>query len=332
MEPQPEPIALNDTLKLAAWVFDVEIQALARTRSILGSSFSSAIDTILSRIPPGKVIVSGVGKSGLIGRKIAATLSSTGTPSFFMHPGEAGHGDLGMVASTDVVIAISYSGESTELIALLPYFRRHAIPVVTITGNPESTLARNADHALDIRIEQEACPLKLAPTSSTTATLALGDAIAVVLLKRRGFGKQDFAMTHPSGTLGRRLLVRLQDIMLSGSDAPRVGLDTSIRDTLVEMSRGSIGLAAVTHTDGTLCGVFTDGDLRRVLDKNLDIYGTPVHSAMTPEPAALEPQELAATAVALMQKRKSNAVLIVDSGGKYLGAVNWRMLLQSGVV
>lgn len=333
MEPSSKlPSAPSDVLGLAAWVFDTEIQALALTKALLGTAFLGAVDAIQARIPPGKVVVTGVGKSGHIGRKIAATLSSTGTPSFFMHPGEAGHGDLGMVASTDVVIAISYSGESTELIALLPYFRRHSIPVISVTGNPASTLARTVDYALDVRIEQEACPLKLAPTSSTTATLALGDALAVVLLQRRGFGQHDFAITHPSGTLGRRLLVRLQDIMLQGADAPQVGPDTSIRDALVEMSRGGIGLTAVTHADGTLSGVFTDGDLRRVLDKNLDIYGTAVQTAMTPAPATLDAQELAATAVALMQKRKSNAVLIVDNMGHYVGAVNWRMLLQSGVV
>ncbi len=329
---QPAVQATSEPLAMARWVFEQQVRALQATSSALDSSFSDAVGLLHERVPPAKVVVTGVGKSGHIGRKIAATLSSTGTPAVFMHPSEAAHGDLGLLTTADVLLGISYSGESAEVLALLPYMHRHALPVIAITGKPHSTLATAADIHLGLQVPQEACPLGLAPTSSTTATLVMGDALAVALLAQRGFTRDQFAITHPAGALGRRLLVRLADVMLAGAQAPAVQPDTPIRNAIMEMSRGGMGLTAITDTQGLLLGIFTDGDLRRALEAGLDIYSTPVGQAMSPNPAQLRAEQLAVAAAQLMQERKSNAVLVSDAQGHYLGAVNWRMLLHAGVV
>jgi arabinose-5-phosphate isomerase len=329
---QGPALAATEPLALARWVFEQQVQALQATAVSLDGRFADAVQLLHQRVPPAKVVVTGVGKSGHIGRKIAATLSSTGTPAVFMHPSEAAHGDLGLLTTADVLLGISYSGESAEVLALLPYLHRHALPVIAITGKPQSTLATAADIHLALQVPQEACPLGLAPTSSTTATLVLGDALAVALLAQRGFTRDQFAITHPAGALGRRLLVRLADVMLPAQQAPAVRPDTPIRQAIMDMSRGGMGLTAITDAQGLLLGIFTDGDLRRALEAGLDIYSTPVGQVMSHQPAQLRPEQLAAAAAQLMQARKSNAVLVSDAQGHYLGAVNWRMLLQAGVV
>lgn len=330
--PSEDGLAEAQGLPLARWVFEQQVLALQATARALGDSFSHAVQLLHARVPPAKVVVTGVGKSGHIGRKIAATLSSTGTPAVFMHPSEAAHGDLGLVTTADVLLGISYSGESAEMLALLPYLHRHGVPVLAITGKPHSSLASAAEVHLGLEVPQEACPLGLAPTSSTTATLVMGDALAVALLARRGFTRDQFAITHPAGALGRRLLVRLSDVMLAGPEAPAVRPDTPIRHAIMEMSRGGIGLTAITDTHDLLLGIFTDGDLRRALESGVDIYTTPVADVMSAQPAHLLPEQLAVAAAHLMQARKSSAVLVANTQGRYLGAVNWRMLLKAGVV
>jgi arabinose-5-phosphate isomerase len=313
-------------------VLRIEATALVEAENRLGRSFELAVSLIAGRVPPGRVIVCGVGKSGHIGNKIAATLASTGTPSFFVHPTEAAHGDLGMIAEGDVVVGISYSGRSEELLRLLPYFKRHRIPLIALTGEPDSPLASNADCVIDGAVTEEACPLGLAPTTSTTVALALGDALAMTLLNLRGFTRNDFALTHPSGALGRRLLVHVRDVMLSGDAIPRVSPDTTIRDSLIEMNRGGIGVTAIVDAQGDLVGIFTDGDLRRALDRNVDIYRTPVSEVMSRSPKTVADNQLAAAVPELMERHKVTAVLVVDSGGRLCGAVNTRLLLQSGVI
>lgn len=313
-------------------VLDIEAQALLAARDRINGTFHDAVGLIKAKCPPGKVVVMGVGKSGHVGHKIAATLASTGTPAFFVHPTEAGHGDLGMLTSNDVVLAISYSGKSDELLRVLPYLKRNAIASIALTGDGKSPLAQHADQWIDGSVAQEACPLGLAPTASTTLALALGDALAVCLLRERGFTPEDFAATHPHGTLGRRLLVSVGDIMLKGADLPKVVPATSVRACLTEMSRGAIGVVGVTDAEGKLIGVFTDGDLRRTLDRNIDIHATRIAEVMTPSPLAMKPNQLAAEAADLMEKRKINAILVVDDNGCLVGAFNMRILLRAGVV
>jgi len=280
----------------------------------------------------GRVIVTGMGKSGHIGGKIAATLASTGTPAFFVHPGEASHGDLGMITDNDVVLALSNSGETAEVLTILPLIKRLAVPLVAMTGRPASTLARRADVHLNVGVTVEACPLDLAPTSSTTAALAMGDAIAIALLEAREFTEEDFALSHPSGALGRRLLLRLSDLMHRGDTVPLVGADTPLREALLEMTRKQLGMTGVADDDGRLVGVFTDGDLRRTLDGGHDVRTTPIADVMTRDPRVAGPEMLAAEALKMMEDHKINGLLVVDEEHRPVGALNMHDLLRAGVV
>jgi arabinose-5-phosphate isomerase len=278
------------------------------------------------------VVVSGMGKSGHIGGKIAATLASTGTPAFFLHPAEASHGDLGMVTKGDVVLAISYSGETRELLTILPLFKRMDAELLAMTGNPVSTLAREADVHLDVSVPAEACPLNLAPTASTTATLAMGDALAVALLGERGFTEADFARSHPGGALGRRLLLHVSDVMRTGADLPRVRPETPLPEGLLEMSRKRLGMTAVVDASGRVLGIFTDGDLRRALDRRVDIQQSRMADVMTRGGHSIGAQELAAEAVLMMEKHAVNALLVKDADGRLIGALNVHDLLRAGVM
>ncbi|MBU6460770.1 MAG: KpsF/GutQ family sugar-phosphate isomerase [Proteobacteria bacterium] len=317
-------------MELARTVLQIEADAVRMQAKWLNDTFIDALNLLLHT--QGRVVVSGIGKSGHIARKIAATLASTGTPAFFMHPAEATHGDLGMMTRQDVMIAISHSGESHELLTIVPLLKRHGSPLITITGNPASTLAREATVHLHVRIEKEACPLGLAPTASTTATLALGDALALALLDLRGFNAEDFARTHPGGALGRRLLIRVSDIMRHGDALPHVQRTAPLREALLEMSRKGLGLTAITQPDGTLEGIYTDGDLRRTLDKEEDIRGVTIGEVMTPSPHTISSHELAATAVALMEEKRITALLVTDEQNRLLGALNMHDLMRAGVV
>lgn len=280
----------------------------------------------------GRVVVTGMGKSGHVARKIAATLASTGTPAFFVHPGEASHGDLGMITQDDVVIALSYSGESAEITAILPLIKRRGAKLVGVSGNPASTLARESDAHLDAAVGKEACPHNLAPTASTTAALALGDALAVALLDARGFTAEDFARTHPGGSLGRRLLVHVRDVMHAGAALPVVGEGASLKDALLEMTRKGLGMTAVIDDAGRLAGIFTDGDLRRTLEKSVDIHAADIAGLMTRGPKTIGPDQLAVEAVERMQELKINGMLVIDADRKLVGALNMHDLLKAGVV
>ena len=308
----------------------IEARAVAALEGRLGADFERACRMLLACT--GRVVVSGMGKSGHVGGKIAATLASTGTPAFFLHPAEASHGDLGMVTRGDVVLAISYSGETAELLTILPLFKRMGAGLLALTGNPASTLAREADVHLDISVPAEACPLNLAPTASTTATLAMGDALAVALLKHRGFTEADFARSHPGGALGRRLLLHVSDVMRRGSDLPVVRPETPLTEGLLEMSRKRLGLTAVVDADGRVVGIFTDGDLRRALDRNLDVRATAMADVMTRSPRAIGANELAAEAVLMMEKHAVNGLLVLDGSGRLVGALNVHDLLRAGVM
>jgi arabinose-5-phosphate isomerase len=308
----------------------IEARAVAALEGRLGADFERACRMLLACT--GRVVVSGMGKSGHVGGKIAATLASTGTPAFFLHPAEASHGDLGMVTRGDVVLAISYSGETAELLTILPLFKRMGAGLLALTGNPASTLAREADVHLDISVPAEACPLNLAPTASTTATLAMGDALAVALLKHRGFTEADFARSHPGGVLGRRLLLHVSDVMRRGNDLPIVRPETPLTEGLLEMSRKRLGLTAVVDADGRVVGIFTDGDLRRALDRNLDVRATAMADVMTRSPRAIGADELAAEAVLMMEKHSVNGLLVLDGDGRLVGALNVHDLLRAGVM
>ncbi len=308
----------------------IEARAVAALVDRLGSDFEKACRILLAC--DGRVVVSGMGKSGHVGGKIAATLASTGTPAFFLHPAEASHGDLGMVTKGDVVLAISYSGETAELLTILPLFKRMDARLIAMTGNPASTLAREADAHLDISVPAEACPLNLAPTASTTATLAMGDALAVALLKHRGFTEADFARSHPGGALGRRLLLHVSDVMRRGDDLPTVRPETPLTEGLLEMSRKRLGLTAVVDGDGRVVGIFTDGDLRRALDRDLDVRATAMSEVMTRDPRSIGPHELAAEAVLMMEKHSINGLLVLDESGRLVGALNVHDLLRAGVM
>ncbi|HWI24724.1 MAG TPA: KpsF/GutQ family sugar-phosphate isomerase [Lysobacter sp.] len=312
-------------------VFDVESQALAAVAARIDGAFSAACRAMLAC--RGRVVCTGMGKSGHVARKIAATLASTGTPSFYVHPGEAGHGDLGMITDADVVLALSYSGESDELLMLLPVLKRQGNVVVAMTGRPDSSLAREADVHLDGSVPAEACPLALAPTSSTTAALALGDALAVALLEARGFTAEDFARSHPAGSLGRRLLLHIRDVMHAGDDVPRVREDATLSQALVEMSRKRLGMTAVVDGDGRLLGLYTDGDLRRTLDDaSVDVRNTAIADVMTRTPKTIGEDALAVEAAQLMEAHKINALLVVDAGNRVVGALNIHDLLRARVV
>jgi arabinose-5-phosphate isomerase len=307
----------------------IEARAIAALQERIGEAFVRACELCLAT--RGRVVVCGLGKSGHIANKIASTLASTGTPAFFLHAAEASHGDLGMITADDVVLAISRSGETAELLALLPHLRRLATPVLAITGNAASTLAQAATAHLDASVNEEACPLNLAPTASTTAALAMGDALATALLEARGFSSDDFARHHPGGALGRKLLLHVGDIMRRGSDLPRVAATVTLEQGLLEMSRKGLGLAAVTSDQDVLLGVFTDGDLRRVLDRGMNLRETLMQDVMTRNPRTISPTQLAADAVNSMQEHRVTALLVVD-GTQLVGALNIHDLLRAGVV
>ncbi len=311
-------------------VLDIEAAAIADLGPRLDASFDRACELCLAC--QGRVVVTGMGKSGHIAGKIAATLASTGTPAFFVHPGEASHGDLGMITAQDLVIAISNSGETDELVTILPLLKRLGVPLITLTGAPRSTLGGASTVVLDIGVREEACPLNLAPTASTTAALAMGDALAVALLESRGFTAEDFARAHPGGSLGRRLLLRVEDLMHQGDAIPRVSPETPLAGGLVEMSRKGLGMTAVVDPAGRLAGIFTDGDLRRALDRTVDIHATPMSAVMTPRCRTIGPQALAAEAVRLLEQYKINALVVVDDDGRLVGALNIHDLLRAGVM
>ena len=318
-------------LALARGVLDIEAQAVLALRHRLGEAFLAAHRLILGT--KGRVVVTGMGKSGHVARKIASTLASTGTPAFFMHPGEASHGDLGMITHDDVVVAISYSGESDEILKVLPIIKRRGAKVIAITGRPQSSLATESDVHLDANVEKEACPLNLAPTASTTATLALGDALAVALLDARGFKSDDFAMHHPGGTLGRRLLVHVSDIMRKGAQLPRNSPDALLPEAIVEMSAKGIGMTAVVDRDDRLLGIFTDGDLRRTLARHDNIRTVRVGDVMTRNPTTIAAERLAAEAAQILEQRSLGGRLVVLSpDGKLVGALTFHDLLAAGVV
>ena len=312
-------------------VFAIEAEGLAAVAARLDGHFSDACRLMIAAA--GRVVCTGMGKSGHIARKIAATLASTGTPAFYVHPGEAGHGDLGMITDADVVLALSNSGETDELLMLLPVLKRQGNKLVTMTGRPGSTLAREGDVHLDVSVPAEACPLHLAPTSSTTAALAMGDALAVALLEARGFTADDFARSHPAGALGRRLLLHISDIMHRGDEVPRIGPDASISEALVEMSRKRLGFTAIIDDDNHLLGLYTDGDLRRTLDDaGVDLRVTRIGEVMTRSPRTIEPDALAVEAAQVMEAHKIGGLLVVDAGNHLVGALNIHDLLRARVV
>lgn len=308
----------------------IEADAVRALIERLDEGFLAAVSLILGR--RGRVVVSGIGKSGHIARKVASTLASTGTPAYFVHPAEASHGDLGMVQAEDVFIGISHSGESEELLAIVPLIKRQGAKLIAITGNSQSTLAREADVHLDAGVAQEACPLNLAPTASTTAALAMGDALAVALLDARGFSADDFARSHPGGTLGRRLLTHVSDVMRRGADVPSVPDTATLRQAVLEMSRGRMGMTAVVDSADRLRGVFTDGDLRRALDKVKDFAAAMVVDVMTPAPRTIRSQALAAEAVQLMERHKINQLLVIDEEERIVGALNMHDLFRAKVI
>jgi arabinose-5-phosphate isomerase len=312
-------------------VFEVEREGLAAVAARIDGAFGAACRAILAC--GGRVACSGMGKSGHVARKIAATLASTGTPAFYVHPGEAAHGDLGMVTDADIVLALSYSGESDELLLLLPALRRQGNAVIAMTGRAGSTLAREADIHLDVAVPAEACPLALAPTASTTAALAMGDALAVALLEARGFTADDFARSHPAGALGRRLLLHITDVMHAGDEVPRVGPGASVSEALVEMSRKRLGMTAVVDGDGRLLGLYTDGDLRRSLDDaSVDLRATRIDAVMTRAPKTIGADALAVEAARLMEAHQINALLVTERDGRLVGALNIHDLLRARVV
>ena len=319
-----------DYIASASRTISMERDAVDSLLQRLAEPFTIACDTLLQC--HGRVVVTGMGKSGHVGRKLAATLASTGTPAFFVHPGEASHGDMGMITAEDVVIALSNSGNTAEVVTLLPLIKRLGAPLISMTGNENSTLAREAVANLDISVAQEACPLGLAPTSSTTATLVMGDALAVALLEARGFSTEDFALSHPGGSLGRRLLLRVSDIMHTGDQIPRVQEDTTLSGALLEISRKGLGMTTVINAEGDLVGVFTDGDLRRTLDRSVDIHNTPIAEAMTRNGRVIHDDQLAAEALNMMEELKINALPVINRDGKLTGAINMHDLLRAGVI
>lgn len=311
-------------------VLEIERQAFAGLLERLGDDFAGACALMLNC--SGRVVVTGMGKSGHIGGKIAATLASTGTPAFFVHPGEASHGDLGMITPQDVVVAISYSGETAEVVTILPLIKRMGTPLIAMTGKPGSTLARLADVHLDVSVEQEACPHNLAPTASTTATLALGDALAIALLEARGFTQEDFALSHPGGSLGRRLLLRIEDLMHKGDRLPKVPLGTPMSQALLEMTRKGLGMTAIVDASDRVIGIYTDGDLRRSLEEQIDLRTATIDQVMTRGGKRAQPDWLAAEAVRLMQKHQITALLVTDSEDHLQGVIHMHDLLRAGVV
>jgi len=317
-------------LTLAKQTFEIEAQALLGLAARQDGGFAAAVRAMLEC--RGRVIVMGMGKSGHVGRKIAATLASTGTPAFFVHPAEASHGDLGMVQPGDVVLAISNSGESEELAALLPALKRLDVTLVAMSGQADSTLARHADIALSSRVEQEACPLNLAPTASTTAQMALGDALAVALLDARGFREEDFARSHPGGSLGRKLLMHVADLMRSGADVPQVGLQAAFTDVLRQMTGKGLGFTAVVDAEQRVLGIFTDGDLRRLIERGADLRGLTAQQVMRAKPRSIRADALAVDAADMMEQHRITSVLVVDSEGRLIGALNSNDLMRAKVI
>jgi arabinose-5-phosphate isomerase len=329
-EPEGAGPSAERVLAMAQRTFEIEGRALARVASRQGEGFVAVVHAVLGC--RGRTVVTGIGKSGHVGRKIAATLASTGTPSFFVHPAEASHGDLGMVQPGDVVLAISNSGESDELAALLPALRRLAVTLVAMTGRADSTLARHADHVLDAGVEEEACPLNLAPTASTTAQMALGDALAVALLDARGFREEDFARSHPGGALGRRLLMHVHDLMREGAAVPRVPPEAAMGELLREMSTKGLGFAAVVDSDGRPAGIFTDGDLRRLVERGGDLRAFTAAQVMHRGPRLVRDSALAVDAAAVMEQHRVTSVLVVDAAGRLVGALNSNDLMRAKVI
>ncbi|MGB0955007.1 MAG: KpsF/GutQ family sugar-phosphate isomerase [Panacagrimonas sp.] len=322
--------AQEEFLRLGRQTLEIERDAVSALIARVDQDFARACALMLDC--KGRVVVTGMGKSGHIGNKIAATLASTGTPAFFVHPGEASHGDLGMITREDVVLAISYSGETAEVVTILPLFKRMAAPMIAMTGKAQSTLARAADVHLDVSVEKEACPLNLAPTASTTSTLAMGDALAVALLEARGFTASDFALSHPGGSLGRKLLLKIADVMRGGEQVPMVRPDTLWSQALLEMTRKGLGMTAVVNDKQQVLGIYTDGDLRRSLDKGVDLHGARIEDLMTPGGKRIAADHLAAEAVQMMEQHKILALLVTDDDGALQGVVHMNDLLRAGVV
>ncbi len=314
----------------AARTLAIERDALTALLPRIGEDFNKSVELCLAC--KGRVVVTGMGKSGHIGGKLAATLASTGTPSFFVHPGEASHGDLGMITRADVVIAISYSGETAEVLTILPLIKRLGVPLIGMSGKPNSTLARASNAHLDVAVEQEACPLNLAPTASTTATLAMGDALAVALLEARDFTPEEFAFSHPGGALGKRLLLTVESLMAKGARLPQVTQEVPLTTALLEMTHKGLGMTAVTDAQGVVLGVFTDGDLRRVLDSEANVRTVPIGSVMTPGGKRIAGDALAAEAVLKMEQSKITALMVCDEAGKLAGVIHLQDLLRAGVV
>lgn len=328
-DPTP-PLGDEQIIGLGARAVEIEAAGLQALVARIGPEFVAACRLLYACA--GRVIVTGMGKSGHIAGKVAATLASTGTPAFFLHPAEAGHGDAGMITRDDAVVALSYSGETEEVLVLVPYLRRMGIALVALTGSDQSSLARAAQVHLDVSVAAEACPLNLAPTASTTAALAMGDALAVSLLRMRGFTEEDFARSHPGGSLGRRLLTRVADVMRRDGSVPRVSPQTSVREGLLEMSAKGLGMTTVVEADDRLCGVFTDGDLRRALDRRVDVHATPIRELMTVRCRTIGPGALAADAVRLLEEHRITSLVVVDDQSRVVGALNVHDLLRAGVM
>jgi arabinose-5-phosphate isomerase len=317
-------------IKLAEAVIQTELEAVAALTDRIDGHFIKACHLMLSC--QGRVIVTGMGKSGHIAGKIAATLASTGTPAFFVHPGEASHGDLGMITRSDVVLALSNSGETEEILTILPIIKRLKVPLIAMTGNPQSSLSTFADAHLNIQVSKEACPLGLAPTASTTASLVMGDALAVALLETRGFSRDDFALSHPGGSLGRRLIMRVNDLMHQGEALPRVMPETRVSEALLEMTEKKLGMTAVIDENDQVVGIFTDGDLRRMLEKKYDVHKSQVAEVMTSPCLTVDENLLAAEAMQIMEQKKINALLVTDADKKLIGALNMHDLLHAGII
>jgi arabinose-5-phosphate isomerase len=320
----------NKFTEQARRVLEIEARAVQDLIPRLDSRFAQACELCLACA--GRVVVTGMGKSGHVGGKIAATLASTGTPAFFVHPGEASHGDVGMITPKDLVVAISNSGETAEIVTLLPLLKRMGVELITLTGKSDSTLAEAATVNLDIAVDEEACPLNLSPTASTTAALAMGDALAVALLESRGFTREDFARSHPGGTLGRRLLLLVGDLMHTGKEVPKVAADTLLADGLIEMTAKGLGITAIVDASGNLEGVYTDGDLRRTLDNPVNVHATTMREVMTKNPKTVNPKLLAAEAVRLLEQHQITSLIVVDDDSSVVGALNVHDLFRAGVM
>lgn len=316
--------------KLGLAVIETELAGIEALKERMNDDFAQACEIMMAC--EGRIVVTGMGKSGHVGSKIAATLASTGSPAFFVHPGEASHGDLGMITSKDVVLALSNSGETGEILTILPIIKRLGVPLISLTGNPDSTLSTTANINIDASVEKEACPLGLAPTTSTTVALVLGDALAVALLDAKGFTAEDFALSHPGGSLGRRLLLHVNDIMHKGDEIPAVANTASLKDALLEMSKKGLGMTAIVDADQSVLGVYTDGDLRRTLDKEIDIHTAKIADVMTKNCKTLRENILAAEALNYMQQYSINDLLIVDDNNKLIGALNMQDMLRAGVI